>query len=566
MAVMDPGDDRKGHGMERKGVGRMIEMKGKVIFRLLFLLTALAGCTLLTGCGGGPIEGGGRYRALRSETLDLYLELHPLRGSRLGCGATDSLLFTYSAEEISASIKKLSDLEDDLKTLTSSGLDTRRIEDSLLLLGWIRGERYALEELLYFRYNPLLYCWILEEALWSVPLRTTPPYEGELEAYEKRRLRIPALLENAAKNMTNPPGPHMELASERIRRLIEMMPALESAIHERYERRSDLPDSVAGSITGFLGFIEGTLASQTRANMILGTENIAKIFRYGEMMELDPFGMIKEADKQTRRLRSELSALRNEEAKNRRRPETDLGRVLEIIGELDAASGGPTGIALARERVVRSEPPKNVNLGIPVLDAKPVMLSTASTFSTHPCSQSLLYIDGTPPEQLLYRTIEALSARHEARRLCAEGDSVRTLLGSDLYAHVIRFLEIDRLIEAFAPDRLRLEILLTREKIRALARMSVFFELHAGTMTTEAAIDFLRDAAEISAEEASREVMAATYAPAAAYEGIALLYIERMIKKSAERRDSKPPRERVLRILREHRYLSPAAALEYVNP
>ncbi len=556
-------------GIDRKGIGKVIAAKNKGT-ALLFLLLALAGSLIIAGCEGERSEEGEGYRALRSEALALYLELHPLRGSRLGCGATDSMLFTYSADEINASISRLSGLEDDLKTLTSSGLDTRRIEDSRILLGWIRGERYALEELLYYRYNPLLYCWMLEEALWSVPLRSTPPYEGELEAYEQRRLRIPALLGNASINIINPPGPHMELASQRIRRLLDMMPELERTIYERYERRSSLPDSVAGSITGFLGFIEGTLSSQTRANMILGTENIAKIFRYGEMMELDPSGLIQEAEKQIRKLSNELSTLRREEQPGRHRPAPDLGRVLEVIDELDAGSGldagGKTEIGLALAPVMRPEPPKNVNLGIPVLDAKPVMLVTASTFSINPCTQSLRHTGEAADELFLYHALEALSTRHETRLLCTEGDSIRTLLGSDLYPHVIRFLEIDDLIEAFTADRLGLKILLTKDKMRALARMAVFFELQAGTMTTEAAVDFLIDAAAISAEEASRDVMAATYAPAAAYEGIALLYIERMIKKSAERRDSTPSRKRVLQILHEHRYLSPAAAMQYMNP
>jgi hypothetical protein len=539
---------------------------------LFFILLAIAGALLGVGCDRNSERSGGgeRYRALRSEALDLYLEMHPLRGSRLGCRAMDSLLYTYSADEISGSISRLSDLEEHLRTLTSPGLDARSIEDFRLLLGWIRGERYALKELLYYRFNPLLYSWILEEALWGTPLRSTPPYEGELEAYEQRRLRIPALLRNASQNMTNPPRPHMELASERIRRLLEKMPELDNALYGRYERRATLPDSVARSITGFLGFIEGTLSSQTRANMILGTENIAKIFRYGEMLELDPSGMIQEADKRIRMLRSELASLRREEPPPRQGSGPDLRRILDRIEELDTGTGfaekRPAEIGLVPVPVTQPVLPKNVNLGLTTLEAKPVLLATTSTFSAYPCNQSLGYIEKISSESLLYHALEALAARHEERRLCTEGDSVRTLLGSDLYTHLIRYLEIDGLIEAFPADRISLRIRLTKEKMRALARMSVFFELHAGTMTTDAASDFLRDRAGISTEEALRDVMAVTYAPAAAHEGIALLYIERMIKKAAERRDSMPPRKRVLQILGEHRYLSPAAVMEYLNP
>ncbi len=571
MAVKGRMDDREREETGRRDPGDMIDGIEKWAAPFLLLL-AFAGALVGVGCDrkGERAGEGERYRALRSEALDLYLEMHPLRGSSLGCSAVDSLLYTYSADEVGVSIARLSDLEDELRTLTSSGLDMRRIEDFRLLLGWIRGERYALGELLYHRFNPLLYCWILEEALWSIPLRSIPPYEGELEAYERRRLRIPALLRNASQNMSNPPRPHMELASQRVRRLLERMPDLEKALYGRYERRSILPDSVASSITGFLGFVEGTLSSQTRANMILGTENIAKIFRYGEMLDLDPSGMIQEADQLIRRLASELSSLSREEAPSRHGAGPDLRRILDRMEELDSGTGsakGPTAeIGLVPGPVTQPEIPKDVNLGLPDLESKPLLLATTSTFSAYPCTQSLIYTEKASGESLLYEALGALAARHEARRLCTEGDSVRTLFGSDLYIHMIRFLEIDGLIDAFPADRIPLRIRLTKEKIRALARMSVLFELHAGTMTTDAAIDYLRDRAGMSAEESSRDVMTATYAPAAAYDGIVLLYIERMIKKAAERRDSTPPKKRVLQVLREHHYLSPAAVTEYLNP
>jgi hypothetical protein len=537
------------------------------------LLLALAAALLTGGCSGGRETAGerARYQALRSDAIALYLGMHPLRGSRLGCRASDSLLYTYSAEEMRLSRSRLSGLEGNLRTLSTAGLDVRQIENSRLLLSWIRGERYALSDLRFYRFNPLLYCWILEETLWSIPLRIDPPYEGELEAYGKRRERIPALLRNAAVNIENPSRPHVELASQRIRRLLENLPALERVIYGRYGRTATLPDSVARSITGFLGFLEGTLSSQTRGNMILGTENIAKIFRYGEMIELDPAGLIQEADKQIRRLRSELASLQRGGTAETPEEGTSLQQVLGMIAERDAGTGftksRPHEIGLKPGPGRQTEPSKNVNLGIPEPESTPVSLVSTSPLSANPCTQSLRYDENRSNELLLlYHALRALSTRREERRLCTEADSVRALLGSELYTQIVRFLEIDDLIDEFPAERPSLRIMLVREKIRALARMTVLFEIHAGTMTTGAAIDYLEKTAALGAEEAAAAVMAATYAPATAHTGIALLYLDRMIKKAAEKRDSTGPEKRVLRVLEERYYLPPTVAIRYLEP
>ena len=53
---------------------------------------------------------------------------------------------------------------------------------------------------------------------------------------------------------------------------------------------------------------------------------------------------------------------------------------------------------------------------------------------------------------------------------------------------------------------------------------------------------------------------------ATAHPGVALLYLDRMIKKAAEKRDSTGPEKRVLRVLEERYYLPPAVAIQYLEP
>jgi hypothetical protein len=332
-----------------------------------------------------------------------------------------------------------------------------------------------------------------------------------------------------------------------------------------------LPDSVARAITGFLGFLEGTLPSRTRSNMILGTENMAKIFRYGEMIELDPAGLIREAEKQMRRLEIELDNLERSGALEPSGRAVRLDSVLDTIGKLEGIGGraasGRGSIALEPARTLGPQPPKNENLGIPAPRARLVSLVSVSPLSPEPCGLTLLYDENASNElRLLYDALGALSAREERRRLCAGRDSVRALLGSDLYSEIVRFMEIDDLIGAFPDERIRLRAMLIGEKRAALARMRLLFGIHAGTMTTEAARDYLVRTLSIGTDEAAAEVMTATYAPTAADPGIALIYLEQMLKEAAKRRDSIGPETRVRRALEEHYYLPPAMIIRYVEP
>jgi hypothetical protein len=537
--------------------------------KLLGLLLATA--TLVSpGCDRDRHAGEENiYRGLRSEILELYLDTNPLRASQSGFTDADSLLYVYAREDLETTISRIKRLDERLRRLTISHLDEREIEDTRMLLMWLKGERYGLEKLQYYRYNPLLYCWIVGEALWGIPSRPEPPYEGELSAYEGRISQIPELLGNASAAIDNPPRPYVKLAAQHMRKLLDDLPALEATLENRYARRVALSETITRSMTGFLGFLEGTLSSQTRGYMILGSENISKIFLYDEGVELDPAGMIQEAEARIRRITTEQANVKRSAggAEDIRRSTIEaggpalLGLVLETVEDREKRQSRtrsgmerPFEVHFVEKTGLSQDVPKSANITLPpVIDALRSSVCIRTTLRP-PCSQFLLVDEDQSGIGLLYDLLEALSEREPRMMRCLRADTIRTLFGSSLYRHTVRFMEIEDLIDAFPAEKQLLDEILADEEIRALSRTVVVLELHAGIFTPESATEYLMRKVHISREEADAEVARAYYAPEIAYPGIALLTMDRMAKKASSTRGAEPAEERLRTLLIEKYY------------
>ncbi len=544
---------------------RNIEMSiryDKIRLTAVFLLLLVI--TLSAACEKDQSEGKDRrlYRVLRSEALTLYFDIYPLRGSRMSLHRCDSLLFTYSKEESENITSRLKRLQSGFKKLSVARLEEKEYEESRLITRWVKGELFALEHLEDNRGNPLLYCWIVDEALWGIPSRTAPPRDGELAAYLQRLDKIPKLLRQASILAVNPARPHTELASKLIRSQLANLPALEIVLDKRYGAEASLPEGLSSSITGFLGFLEGTISSQTRGNLIFGSENISRIFRYDESIAINIGGTIEEAEKGIRRFKTELARIQRNVVIPDRADQTIkedertiLERVLETVQENFAESSFPENIRISDRGAVtttgrgQSRLPKSGNLTLLPMRAEAVSLVMTGPFHQGPCVLHLLADGSLPKTELIYKSLKELTLALPIEMLCRGADTVRAIFPSEIYTGVVQYIGIEKLIDLFPAEKPALIESLLEEKIRALALTIIVLKLHAGTLTTESAALYLADTAGLSADEAARDVTTATYAPMIAYRGISILEIDRLLKRSTVRRAAVRTDERLKGVL-----------------
>ena len=85
---------------------------------------------LLAGCGEKSSIDITResFDRIAEDAASLYAGIHPLRASRLGIEGADSMLFTFSSEEIEHVIITIDTLKAAVSSLAADELDENRID------------------------------------------------------------------------------------------------------------------------------------------------------------------------------------------------------------------------------------------------------------------------------------------------------------------------------------------------------------------------------------------------------------------------------------------------------
>ena len=250
------------------------------------IIPALA-LLVLSGCGERDQGDTAReaFDAIASDAVTLYTAIQPLRASRLGLQGADSKLFTYSDEEIARSVEALDTLLAAVAKLPADDLDAGRIDESILITDWVRGERFALTQSRTCLDNPCLYCWMICETVTEMPLRPWAPYEGEGEAWAERLRRLPALVENASSRLRMPGAVHLEEARSRLAALRQQLPRVALTAEERYGGPVGELDEARRAIGMLEDILDGYLSRRASERTITGQEEMSLILKYSEHLE-----------------------------------------------------------------------------------------------------------------------------------------------------------------------------------------------------------------------------------------------------------------------------------------
>ncbi len=558
---------------------------------LLLSLVCFAG-----SCGNekGMSKDAQAWERLTASAIKLYSELQPLRSARLGIVSSDSLLFTFSDNEIKSAIERLKMLESQFSTLSASRLPERDIDEATVVIHWLRGELFALETLENQRCSPLLYCWMAEEALWGMPARFTPPYDGELDAYRKRILRIPSLLANGERHLKNPAEAHVRYAIERLDSLAGGIDGLEVSVEKRYGAALDGElDLVRESLVDFRRFAY-ELLPVSHGTLILGAENLSRLFLYDELLNSDPNMLMAEAEKQIKRFAGERSSTERrlelekqrslappgtperkridaaEAAASARRAaeskdahgatqrkgagKTASGSMESLESRverlsLDLWTGNEEGTGIQTKDRVRPilEYPAKVEYLSPLdkdpyLSVPPVGERTAAAVFTPPFSvptcRPYLFLssenakaDDAELSFRLFSTAPEILELGEVR--CQKKDTLAVLFSSETFEEGWRYLSLLERMRDIKKNNPALHTILMDERVKQLARMIVVFRLHTGVSTSEEAVRYLAETIGMKRDVASREVLLASVAPSVAYPGISMILIEEMLRNAA---------------------------------
>ncbi len=176
---------------------------------------------------------------------------------------------------------------------------------------------------------------------------------------------------------------------------------------------------------------------------------------------------------------------------------------------------------------------KSPCLSIP-LAWDPLAAAIVPSISTSPCRIFLALPDGAwreSDEALRFALIRAAARMLDPDRLrCEARDTVSAVFSSATFEEGWRYLVTQELARDIKKDDPGLYLLVLDDWQRHYARLIVVLALHAGTMTSDAAAQYLVETLNLGRGEAAREVLAASVSPALAYTAISMILADEMIK------------------------------------
>ena len=508
------------------------------------LLLALAGCREKSRAPAAPpvadaarTDPNARLDELARQYLDESADASPATATWLGLHGYDDKLDDTSA---AAQASELARLRHTLELLEATGdatLDEQHRLDRRVFLRDVRLALYELEELRPFERSPIRYVDLVSSSIFDLLARDTVPLGDRLRPITARLGRVRPLLDEARRNLHNPP----ELA---VRRAIDLAGGTRSFLADTLPRiasyASDerlLPDFRAAqgdavrALGDFINFLQHDLLPRSHGDLALGKERLLDELKIREQLDAPVDTLAAQlASAGDRELK--VAVKRYEEAARAVAPGKSPAEALRLL-EDDHPSAEelmPTVartvaevLAFARDHrllTVPSEPAPKVVEMPPYLWGF-MLLVTTGPFETHP--SYTFYVDPvdrtwdkkTVDEHLrsFHRPQIAMSAINQALARFAMAEAARRTrtrvehfsTGTAIESGFSRYLDQVVLDEGFGGGDPRMRLVQRREVLLQTCRFVAALRFHALGAKLEDVTRIFGDQADLDDAVARRE-------------------------------------------------------------
>jgi uncharacterized protein (DUF885 family) len=147
---------------------------------------------------------------------EVYFKFSPTAGTAAGLHQYDAKLEDYSAAGVAAEVAALHEFEKKVEAIDPSALDAPAVADREILLNNIKSELLTLEVIRGWEKNPDEYSSGITNSAFVIMERPNASADTRLRALVEREKLMPQALEEARKNLKNPPKIFTEIAMEQI--------------------------------------------------------------------------------------------------------------------------------------------------------------------------------------------------------------------------------------------------------------------------------------------------------------------------------------------------------------
>jgi len=278
-----------------------------------------------------------QFERVSNEYFDtVYFHYAPSQGTQVGYHQYDAQLEDYSHKNIDAEIAALKSFEARIEAIhpAADAADFVPRSDREIVLSNIRSALLTLETIRPWEKNPDNYSSTAANAAFVLMERKFAPPDDRLRSLIAREKQMPALLDEAHINLTNPPRIYTEIAIEQLPGIVSFFEhdvplafadAQDAALKAEFTQTNA---AVVAALNSYLAWLKTDLLPKSNGDFRIGADAFSKKLKYDEMVDipLDKLLDIGWAD-----LRKNQAHF-NQVAKNLE-PDKDPRAVLEELGQ-----------------------------------------------------------------------------------------------------------------------------------------------------------------------------------------------------------------------------------------
>ena len=230
---------------------------------------------------------------------DVYFKFQPTLGTAAGLHEYDPRLEDYSAASVQNDIAALHEFEKKVEAIDPAALDAPVRADREILLNNIKSELLTLETIRPWEKNPDSYSTGITNSAFVIMERPYAPANVRLRSLVEREKQMPRALEEARKNLKNPPRIFTEIALEQIDGDISFFQKdVPSAFFSGADGAEVVTDAglktdfaktnaaVLDALKSYAAWMKSDLLPRSTGDYRLGADTFRKKLAYDEMVDL----------------------------------------------------------------------------------------------------------------------------------------------------------------------------------------------------------------------------------------------------------------------------------------
>jgi uncharacterized protein (DUF885 family) len=254
-----------------------------------------------------------KFQQLTEEYLEGCYRAHPVWATYIGEHKYDDLIDDYSTQAIQDEIMRLRIFEENMKSIDTLKLNSVNKIDFKILENEINDQLLRYEELRPFERSPVMYGYLMGEAINSLITRDFAPLRDRLNNVLWRVKHLPTLVQQAKLNLTNPPEIQTRTAIKQNRGNLNL---IKRDLAEVLERLPDVKKGFAHpmevavkSLEEYQEFLEKDLLPRSNGEFRLGRKLFAKKLKLILQSDLSPDDIVARAEEELIAVRKRMYEL-----------------------------------------------------------------------------------------------------------------------------------------------------------------------------------------------------------------------------------------------------------------